>query len=104
MNKFVEMNIRRHRAKHMAAAVMQEIKDFIPGETLPDVHDALIKCFDRNGLSLINDEERAHLGLEPRDDNGWTPSERLQSERAYLDAMLAMSQQIIIAKPKPTTA
>jgi hypothetical protein len=76
---------RRRRADFITAAVMQELNELFEASAQFDlqraVRDRLWTMFDRNGFSIITDEDRAAMGMETRDDLGWTPSERIQEQQ-----------------------
>ena len=78
---------RAHKAQILTAEILREIEDIIPSENLKDVHYRLLDLFIKNGTALTTDKEREEFGLEPRDGEGWTPSERIQ-ERIRMDAAM----------------
>ena len=84
-------DLRYHRAQQLTAAVFRELQDDIPQEKHRDIHDKLLKLFHDNGWSIMTDEDRRESGLEPRDNHGWTPSERVRDEQRLNAAMLEMS-------------
>lgn len=81
------MNFRHQRASTLTSVLMEEIGDILPYETTKDVCNRIFHVLYQNGASVTTDEERARYGFEPRDDLGWTPSERVAEKRRELDAM-----------------
>ena len=90
---------RRHEAQAIAHAIFAEIRDLLPHEVEGDVHDRLLSTLHLNGVLLVRDNERGKLGLEPRDEKGWTPSERVKYEQDRLTAMYSMAA--IMVNPSP---
>lgn len=79
----------------LTSAVIQELDDVLPYDSQRHVYDRLIDLFSRNGLYLIDDKEREMLGLEPRDDYGWTASERVKQKLAEQEAMQTLACMIL---------
>lgn len=77
IQKIERIDLRRRRADYFTVTVLEEIKDLLPNDVIQEVHHRLFKVFHENGACIITDEERRAEGLEPRDELGWTPSERL---------------------------
>ncbi len=98
MAQLERMNFRRHRAMQFTAALIEEIKDIVPPDSLREVHEHIFELMYRNGAAWTTDEERVKMGLEPRDDLGWTPSERVAEEMRRQQAMLMISNTIITAQ------
>lgn len=93
------VNLRRKRAQSFAAALMDELKNTLPPETeLSDVYYRLLEILEKNGACWTTDEERAAFGFEPRDDLGWTPSERVADEKRRLAAMQIAAAAVVIPK------
>lgn len=67
------------KAKQLASALMQAIDDLV--EDKSEVYWRLVKALADNGAAFTTDEERATMGLEPRDGDGWTASERVARQR-----------------------
>lgn len=83
-------DVRRHRATALTAALMAELSDVLDDFDMERVHDRLFKALYDNGAAWVTDEDRAALGLEPRDIYGWTPSERVSAEQDRLKAILSL--------------
>lgn len=81
------MDLRRHRAMSFTAMLTEEIRHILPRESLREVHEHILDLMYRNGVAWTTDEDRAKMGLEPRDDLGWTPSERIKDENLRREAM-----------------
>lgn len=73
---------RRIRATNLTAALMQEVMDVLPErhEDYSLLHDRLMNVLYENGAAWTTEEERLAYGFEPRDDLGWTSSERVEYE------------------------
>ena len=88
-------NLRLMRAQEFAAALMMEIGDVLESDfdrnARRAVHDRLIDVLYRNGACFTTDEERQKIGLEPRDELGWTPSERVDYEKKRIEALQLMA-------------
>ena len=85
------LNLRRTRAVAMAVEITKELEPFVAAADRVEVLDSLIELFEKNGACWTTDKERAALGFEPRDAKGWTPSERVNANEKYLEAMIALS-------------
>ena len=86
-------NKRLLRAKQLAAEIIREIEDVSdPKTNLSAVYNSLLDVLYANGASWITDQDRAEMGLEPRDDKGWTPSERIKLEQDRSNAMFHASR------------
>jgi hypothetical protein len=88
---------RAYMVKMLASAIFREIQDIIPAEIDREVYGRIQDALYRNGVLLTTDDERAKLGLEPRDSQGWTYSERVQAKDRYIEAMASL--QMTIVKP-----
>ena len=86
---------RRHEPQAIAHAIFAEIRDLLPHDVQGDVHERLLATLHRNGVLLVRDEERGRMGLEPCDEKGWTPSERVKFEKDRLEAMYSMATIIV---------
>lgn len=95
MAQLERINFRRHRAMSFTAALIDELRDILPPDSLREVHERVYDLMYRNGSAWTNDEERSRLRLEHRDDLGWTPSERVASKMREQQAMLTISNSII---------
>jgi hypothetical protein len=92
MKVSARLDLRLHRARALTAALMREIAPHLPGDTrLGEVHDAMLAVLHANGAAWTTDEDRAAMGLEPRDGMGWTPSEKIKAEQERLDLMRMMT-------------
>lgn len=83
----MRQELRKHEAQMIGHAIFAEIRDLLPREVESEVHERLLATLYRNGVMLVRDDERAELGLEPRDEKGWTPSERVKYEQDRIAAM-----------------
>lgn len=95
VDQLEQIDLRRRRADYFTAAVFEEIKDLIPDDEKPNVHQRLLRLFHENGACIMTDEDRAKEGLEPRDAKGWTPSERIQQKQMKAQALYAL-QNIVV--------
>lgn len=92
----IEMSdLRRYRAQHFAAAIMREIQDVVSDADYAAIHDRLLHVLHQNGAEIMTDQTRAEMGLEPRDNLGWTPSERVRHEQEKQRLMLCMAPLFI---------
>ena len=98
----MRMNLRRRRAQELMWTIMHELDDVLPYELHRDVCDRLQWTLVQNGAYIMTDADRADAGLEPRDDKGWTFSERVQEKLNRQQAMLAMLAPFV-PLPKATT-
>lgn len=89
------INMRLGRSKAFASAIMAEIEDLIPENSKGQVNERLLRVLHDNGAAWTTDEDRAAMGLGPRDELGWTPSERAQYERDLLAAMTEISSFVV---------
>lgn len=89
------VNLRRKRAGALAFALFREIDDLLPDDIRRDVYDRMARVLHENGAHVMTDKDRAELGLEPRDFEGWTPSERVQEETRRHEATMALANLII---------
>ena len=90
------IDFRLRKAQALTAALMREIEPYLPVDTrLGDVHDAMLDVLHANGAAWTTDEERAKMGLEPRDDIGWTPSERVRHEQDRIEAMQMLMSFVV---------
>lgn len=94
-----ERDMRRDRRKYQAQmigqAIFTEIRDLIPIEVEGEVHDRLLAALYRNGVLLVREDEREQLGLEPLDEKGWTPSERVKFEQDKIALMHQMASFVV---------
>lgn len=86
------VNLRKNRAMALVGAILNELQkdDRFPNEHLSSAHDAMAEVFIRSGAYFMTDQDRAEMGLEPRDFLGWTPSERLERKERERNALLSM--------------
>ena len=81
------------RLAHISAlvhAITTELEEFIPYEVRETFCVRLEDVLFKNGMMLMGDDERAALGLEARDSQGWTYSERLQAKMDMRNALIMM--------------
>ena len=69
------------RSQILAHEIFAEFEDLIPYESQSEAYHRLFDLFVKNGASITTDEEREAYGLEPRDGEGWTPSEMIAERR-----------------------
>jgi hypothetical protein len=89
------INMRLGRSKAFAAAIMAEIEDLIPECDKSQVHGRLLRVLHDNGAAWTTDEDRAAMGLQPRDELGWTPSERVKYEQDRMAAMTEVASFVV---------
>ena len=99
IEKFERMDLRRRRADFFTAMVFEEIRDLLPDDTMRDVRDRLLKVFYENGACIITEQARRAEGLEPRDELGWTPSEKVADRLCRLETMQMLAAGIYAHKP-----
>ena len=92
-------DVRQCRAKSFVATTMEEINDLIPADSHGEIHRRLMDMFYKNGAAWTTEDERNALGFEPRDNLGWTLSERLEQERQRNEYMLSISNTMIPVDP-----
>lgn len=85
------LDLRRKRAEALAAALMQEIDDVLGDYDRGPVYDRLRHVLYMNGAAWTTDEDRAAHGLEPRDELGWTPSERVKHEQQRIEMLYSIA-------------
>lgn len=91
-------DLRRKRAMSLTVALMQEIRDLIPMEfDERSVGDRIFDVLYMNGAAWTTDEERSRFGFEPRDELGWTPSERVAQKQRELE-VLQMLQTVVLKR------
>lgn len=86
---------RKLEAQAIGHAIFAEIRDLLPREVEAAVHERLLATLHRNGVLLVRENERGQLGLEPLDDKGWTPSERVKFEQDKIAAMHQMASFVV---------
>jgi hypothetical protein len=91
----MRLDRRRHAAKVIGHAIFLEIRDLLPGDAEGEIHERLLTTLYRNGVLLVRDDERKSLGLEPCDELGWTPSERVKFEQDRIAAMSEMASFVV---------
>lgn len=87
----MRMNHRKHDSQLIGRSIFSEIRDLLPSDVEGEVYKRLLETLYLNGVMLVRDDERAKLGLEPRDEKGWTPSERVKYEQDRVAAMYQVS-------------
>lgn len=95
------INARQLRANALAANIIQELDPFLSTEhgARSMAFSALCDLLAQNGAAFTTDEERALMGLEARDQMGWTPSERIARKQRELEAMSMLAR--VAVQPKP---
>ena len=89
----IEMNnLRRMKALAFTDALMLEIEDLVPSVDREAICRRIYDVLYENGASWTTDAEREKMGLEPRDERGWTPSARVQFEIDRRNALLSLSE------------
>lgn len=94
------LNKRHLRAQPFAAEIMRILDDAL--DRSPEHESAfrrlffneLIDSLVRNGACWTTEEERKALGFEPRDQEGWTLSERMEEKRRMHEAMQIINSQM----------
>jgi hypothetical protein len=89
------INFRREKAMAFTSIIMEEIDDLLPGDVQSLVFDRIFTVMSNNGAAWTTDHERALFGMEPRDNLGWTSSERVANERMRHEAMISLQPLII---------
>lgn len=104
MEALGRQNLRRLRAQALVAAILEEVGASGVECDIPGLHDVLMGVFERNGASIMTDQDRAELGLEARDEKGWTHSELLQAQAEKRAALTAMAAPMGITAHDPKEA
>src|SRR5690554_1087736 len=94
------INFRRRRAEALTAALMCEIDDVLPEYDREAVRARMLKVLHDNGAAWVTDEDRRAMGLEPRDGEGWTPSERVAARQRELQILMMQVEPIISLHPR----
>jgi hypothetical protein len=95
----MQLNIRRYHRDLLVNKLMLELDPYIPSGKHRQFHEALAGVLQRNGVMIISDAEAADLGLPPKDDLGWTDSDRLALKRRHHE-MISMSSPVsMVAAP-----
>ena len=89
-------DLRRRSADAISHALFDEIKHLLPSDIQSDVARELWEAIYRNGTMIISDKESQALGLERKDQQGWTSSERVQMQ---LDKIALMTQMVSLVVP-----
>lgn len=93
------IDFRRRRAEAFAAALIQEVSDVLHEDLdCSAVFDRLFKVLHDNGACWTTEKERISYGFEPRDELGWSPSERIAQKQAEMQAMLTLTNAPFIIK------
>ncbi len=87
INRDYRTDKRGRRADALAHAVMQEIGGMLQSDMKRDAHRAIVDMLWRIGADVITDAERAEIGLETRDNMGWTARELAMWESHLLMKM-----------------
>lgn len=88
--KMDRMNLRVHRARALAAAVIQELEHNDLSNTRDvrrAVHDTVLRVFHDHGVEVLTDFDREQFGLPPRGPDGWTVDEIFALEKRRLEMM-----------------
>jgi len=93
-DKLQQINFRELRAQAMASAIMLEIQDVAGEADLGAIHNRLLDVLHKNGAAWTTEPERIAMGFEPRDEFGWTPTERVEAKQQHLDAMHLMASAL----------
>lgn len=72
------VDLRRRSADAISHALFDELRHLLPRDIERDVFRELWEAVYRNGTMIISDKEAERLGLERKDREGWTSSERVQ--------------------------
>jgi hypothetical protein len=89
-------NLRQRRADRIAHELLAEIRHLnLEDRDWRLVRETLQDVLERNGAHIMTDADRAEMGLEPRDNEGWTPSERVKLEIEHRDAMMTMASIMV---------
>ena len=94
----ITINLRKNRMAQLAGAVMAELgkNPLFPKEYSQDVYEALAEVFYNNGAHIMTDQDRAYFGMEPRDEMGWTHSERLRAALEMEATLAAMQVKMVL--------
>lgn len=98
----MDANLRRARAQAITAAILHEIKEFLPDDShrMRHVTTQLLDFFIAAGAEVITDADRAMAGLQPRGPSGLTADELLALEKRRIDAMMGPAPLIMREKDK----
>ena len=99
MDDRLRQDFRRHRADRLASTVMHILGGTIEGREREAYH-RLFDAFYEQGFEIVTEEERRASGEEPRDEKGWTATERLEYRQKLADAFLRPLTPIFLDKPK----
>lgn len=84
------INLRKRRAMQLLSELMHELSANNVQCDMKALHDVMLEVFYRNGAYIMTDEGRASEGLPPRDDHGWTETDRLRRSREKHQAALSL--------------
>ena len=93
-DQIARSDLRRHRAMQLVGAVLTEFRA-AGVDVTSDMHRVLLDVFYRNGACVESDQTRYDEGKEPRDELGWTASERVRYEQE-LHMLLVRQPQLVI--------
>ena len=93
------LDLRRRHADAISHAIMREVRHLIPSDVGGEVFEGIWEAIYRNGTMIISDKESAALGMEPKDERGWTPSDRVKFEEDKIALMHQMVDLTISTKP-----
>jgi len=98
-------DLRRIRAEHLTAAILQEIRPLLPRESERymerDIHEAIYKLLWRTGVDVISDSDRLAAGLPERGNLGYTHEELRIMEARRMELMLNPFQSHLLSPNNP---
>lgn len=100
MKEHQSFDLRRRHADAISNALFDEIRHLLPRDIEADVSRTLWEAVYRNGTMLINDREAERLGLERKDRQGWTASERVKMEQDRVAEMYAKANSVYHLKER----
>ena len=89
---------RRRELDILAHCIWREVERFVPDEYSRDAFNAIYGAFVRNGALITTDAERERFGLESRDNQGWTFSERVKEDMLRTEAMQMLAAGVFAFK------
>jgi hypothetical protein len=101
MKAMDDINLRKRRAQHFTATLMRDLMRVLPDDCYDQVFEVLFESLSRNGACWTTDAERERLGFDPRDEAGWTMSERHESFLKLYEAHLKSMSAFIPLGEQP---
>ena len=92
---------RAMRARHLAAAMLRELDDFIPRDSRSGAHDALMKLFMDSDAEVITSADRITAGLPERNSFGLTPDEHRAIEAQRMLMLVSSPTPILFCSECP---